>query len=77
MHTQAAPASCWNPPLPGRRRPGSTLPGRVPGMLVQACPPGLGGPLTTPARQGLIPKGRDQPCSGGHRTGRRGQLHYG
>lgn len=72
-----APASCWNPPLPGRRRPGSTRLGRAPSMLVQACPPGPGGPLNTPARQGLIPVGRDQACSEEHRMGRGRQLRLG
>lgn len=75
--SQAAPASRWNPPLPGRRRrrPGSTQPGTVPSMLVQACPPGPGGPLNTPAKKGLIPIGRDQACSEeAHRTGRGGSY---
>lgn len=33
-----------NPPLLGRRRPGSTRAGRVPSTLVQACPQALVGP---------------------------------
>lgn len=33
-----------NPPLLGRRRPGSTRAGRVPSTLVRACPQALVGP---------------------------------
>ena len=50
--------------------------GRVPSMLVQACPPGPGGPLNTPARQGLIPTGRDQHGSEEHGMGREGTATF-
>lgn len=50
--------------------------GRVPSMLVQACPPGPGGPLNTPARQGLIPTGRDQLRREEHGMGREGTATF-
>lgn len=60
--SQAALASSWNPPCwegAGLAQPGL---GKVPNMLVQACPPGPGGPPNTLAaweRQGPIPSGRE------------------
>lgn len=67
----AATHPCWEGG--GLAQPGL---GRVPSMLVQACPPGPSGPQYTPARQGLIPTGRDQLRGEEHGMGREGTATF-
>ena len=63
--TLAGKEEAWlNPGRRGAKHAGSGL------------PPGPGGPLNTPARQGLVPTGRDQPRNDEHGMGRVGTATF-